>query len=51
MAQRRLPLTLRLIVAYKFVKAPIMLSVAAALTFAPVSSDHFLGPSTTATSK
>ena len=42
MAQRGRPFGLRLIIAYKFVKAPLMLSVAAALTFAPVPADHFL---------
>jgi len=42
MAQRGRPIGLRLIIAYKFVKAPIVLAVAAALIFAPVPSDHFL---------
>ena len=36
------PLGLRLIIAYKFVKGPAMLALAAALTFARIPADHLL---------
>ena len=41
MARDERPAGLKLIVAYKFVKAPIMLALALALTFAPVRSVAF----------
>jgi hypothetical protein len=36
------PLALRLIIAYKFVKGPAVLTLAVALTFARIPADHFL---------